>query len=45
MKFIEQKAKGHKLRLHKPVEKKAAAKDLASILEASLNAARKTRSA
>ena len=38
-----QPARGHKLKLHKPIEKKAAARNLADILEASLNAARKTR--
>ena len=40
---IEEKGRGHKLRLHKPVEKKAPARNLADLLEASVNATRKTR--
>ncbi|MCP6756953.1 hypothetical protein NL533_35530, partial [Klebsiella pneumoniae] len=36
--FVERKAKGEKLRLHKPIEKKVSAKSLESILKASLKA-------
>jgi DNA end-binding protein Ku len=40
MEFIQQKAHGHKLRLHKPVERKPAKEKLTEVLEASLNAVR-----
>lgn len=43
LEFIEKKAKGRKPRLHKPVKRKPAVRDLSQILEASLHAVQKER--